>query len=249
MKNKLNIFLICLIFMLCTAIVLLSYNVYKLTNFDTLSNDGVNELRGTKGDLEILLDVPTLCQYPELATGCESVSATMVLNFYGIDISSTEFASDLLVCDDEFIKSGNKTFGPDPNEVFVGNPFEAYGYGCYAPAIEKAINDSCLNCKAEFINSKTLDELCSEYITNGEPILVWVTLRMEELEEGESWYIDDDTLFTWMSGEHCMVLVGFDEKYYLFNDPMTGGILAYKKDISQHRFSDMGMQALRIVSE
>ena len=146
-------------------------------------------------------------------------------------------------------KIGGKTFGPDPNEVFVGDPFEAYGYGCYAPAMEKAINESELNCKAEVITKKSLDELCSEYISKGEPVLVWVTLRMEEPKEGESWYIDDDTIFTWTTGEHCMVLVGYNDKYYFFNDPMTDGIVAYKKDLSQQRFEVFGMQSLRLIAE
>ncbi len=249
MKNKLNIFLVCVIFVLCIVIVMLSCNQYKLSSeYDLFKNDA-DESHVIKNDSEILLDVPTLCQYPELPTGCETVSATMVLNFYGIDISSTEFATDWLNKSDEFIKSGDKTFGPDPNEVFVGNPFEEYGYGCYAPAIEKAINDSDLGCKAEVITEKTFDELCTQYISNDEPLLVWVTLRMEELRESDSWYLDGDTLFTWMSGEHCVVLVGFNDKYYFFNDPATGGILAYEKDISQQRFKDLGMQALRIYIE
>lgn len=80
-------------------------------------------------------------------------------------------------------------------------------------------------------------------------MLVWVTLRMGEPKKGESWYIDDDTPFTWITGEHCMVLVGYNDKYYFFNDPMTGGVVAYKKDISQQRFEVFGMQALRISAE
>ena len=34
-----------------------------------------------------LLEVPLLCQYPALPTGCEAVAATMVLQYYGADIS------------------------------------------------------------------------------------------------------------------------------------------------------------------
>ena len=249
MKNKLNIFLVCVIILLCAVITLLSYNVYTLKSDKNVPTDSSNESHAINNELEIMLDVPTLCQYPELPTGCETVSATMVLNFYGIDVSAIEFATNYLHSSDEFIKSKDRVYGPDPNEVFVGNPFENYGYGCYAPAIEKAVNDSDLNCKAEVITGKTLDELCNEYIVNDEPLLVWVTLRMEEPQESDSWYIDDDIEFTWKSGEHCVVLVGFNEKYYFFNDPATGGVLAYEKDISQQRFEDMGAQALRIIAE
>lgn len=244
MKNKLSIFLLCVIFLLCIGIVLLSCKLCVLSDRESITK---NDSQATNS--EKLLDVKTLCQYPELLTGCETVSATMVLNYYGIDITASEFATDILNTSDEFVKVSDKVYGPDPNEFFVGNPFEQYGYGCYAPAIEKAINDSNLDCKAEVITDKTLDELCSEYISKNEPLLVWVTQRMQELKESQSWYLSDDTLFTWMSGEHCVVLIGYNEKYYFFNDPSTGGMLAYEKEISQQRFEDMGSQALRIIAE
>ena len=40
-----------------------------------------------------ILDVPLICQYPLLPTGCESVGATMLLQYYGIDIDEITFAS------------------------------------------------------------------------------------------------------------------------------------------------------------
>ena len=249
MKNKLNIFLICVIFVLCTIIVLLSCNVYKLSNDGSITGNIDNDSHSGNNASGMILDVDTLCQYPQLPTGCEIVSTTMLLNYYGINISATDFATDYITCSDEFIKSKYIVYGPDPNAVFVGDPFDVSGYGCYAPAIEKAINYSDLNCKAEVISGKTLDELCDEYISNDDPLLVWVTLRMEEPLKGEEWYLSGDIPFTWTSGEHCVVLVGFDEKYYFFNDPATGGVVAYKKDISEQRFKDMGAQALRIVNE
>ena len=247
-KNKWNIFFVSVIFVLCCVIALLSCNIYTLSDNNNEATE--SEVKPNPTEIsDIILDVPTLCQLPKLPTGCETVSATMVMNYYDIDITATEFAEKWLLCDYQFIKSGDKTFGPDPNEVFVGDPFEAYGYGCYAPAMEKAINKSELNCKAEVITKKSLDELCSEYVSKGEPVLVWVTLRMGEPKEGESWYIDDDTPFTWTTGEHCMVLVGYNDKYYFFNDPMTGGVVAYKKDLSQQRFEVFGMQSLRLIAE
>ena len=72
---------------------------------------------------EKLIDVPAICQYPELPTGCESVAATMVLQYYEVDITAEEFASDWLACSENFYSSEGKRYGPDPHKVFVGNPF------------------------------------------------------------------------------------------------------------------------------
>ncbi len=40
-----------------------------------------------------------------------------------------------------------------------------------------------------------------------------------------------DEKFTWVSNEHCMLLVGYDEKGCWFNDPYDGnGVIRYPWD-------------------
>lgn len=38
----------------------------------------------------VLLDVPLVCQLPELPTGCETTALTMVFNYNGVDVTKTE---------------------------------------------------------------------------------------------------------------------------------------------------------------
>ena len=109
------------------------------------------------------IPVPTICQYPNLPTGCESVAATMVLQYYGYSVSAEEFAKDWLNCNANFHSIDNKLFGPNPHEVFAGNPFSKHSYGCFATPIVDAINLHSLECKAIKIINKSLDELCKEY--------------------------------------------------------------------------------------
>ena len=40
---------------------------------------------------EKLIDAPIISQYPDLPTGCESVAAVMVFQYYSIDITPKEF--------------------------------------------------------------------------------------------------------------------------------------------------------------
>ena len=84
---------------------------------------------------EKLIDVPAICQYPELPTGCEATAAAMVLQYYGINITAEDFAAGWLVCDAGFYSINGLQYGPDPNEVFAGDPFSEYSYGCYAGPI------------------------------------------------------------------------------------------------------------------
>ena len=87
---------------------------------------------------EITLDVDYLSQEGILPTGCETVSAAMVLNYWQQEILPTDLAEQLPSENIRWDESG-KCYGPDPNEVFVGSPFTTWGYGCFAPVIEELI--------------------------------------------------------------------------------------------------------------
>lgn len=199
-----------------------------------------------KIELEKNIDVPVICQYPELPTGCESVAATMVLQYYGVSITAEEFAGNWLECSENFYSSDNGLYGPDPNEVFAGNPFSEYAYGCYASPIVEAINANSMEYNAKKITNKTVKEICNEYIDHGIPVLIWATMSMKESQRGKSWYLPDGSEFTWIAGEHCLVLVGYDKNYYFLNDPQSGSTVAYQKDIVEKRFLELGSQAVYI---
>lgn len=194
----------------------------------------------------LIIDVPLICQYPTLPTGCESVGATMLLQYYGIDVDEITFASNWLDTSDDFYKLDETQYGPDPNEVFVGNPFSEYSYGCFSSVILNAINHHQNQVTAHIILDKTLEELCIEYINHHQPVLIWATMRMKPLREGNSWYLPSNKLFTWPAGEHCLVLVGYDDYRYYLNDPQTGTIVSYRKKVVQERFEELHSQALVI---
>ncbi len=59
-------------------------------------------------------NVPVICQRPELPTGCEIVSWTMMVNYAGVKISKTK-AADIMP------RSG------DPNKGFSGSPYRSSG--------------------------------------------------------------------------------------------------------------------------
>ncbi len=193
----------------------------------------------------VLIDVPVLCQYPDLPTGCEAVAATMVLQYYGMSISAVEFASSLTLSTDFYTWEG-KQYGPDPSHAFAGDPFSEYAYGCFAPVIVDAVNRTSPGLFAEQLVNATLHELCENYVSGGKPILVWATTRMREVQQGNAWYLSDGSLFTWPAYEHCYVLLGYDDTSFFFADPQTGTIVGYKKQLAENRFQQLGSQAVYI---
>lgn len=195
---------------------------------------------------EKILDVPLLCQYPLLPTGCEAVAATMVLRYYGSTVTPETFAEDWLQKDERFWEHDNMLYGPNPHQVFVGNPFSKTAYGCYATPIVNAINDNSVDCIAQKTEKRSLSQLASVYIDNGKPLLIWATISMRPSEQGNAWFLESGEKLTWISGEHCLALVGYNDKYYFFNDPQSGGVVAYPKEISEKRFEELGAQAVYI---
>lgn len=202
--------------------------------------------QGSNVTAQKIITVPTLCQYPQLPTGCEATAAAMILQYYGLKITAEEFARDWLVCDSNFYTMNGLPYGPNPNVVFAGDPFSAYSYGCYAAPIVSAINQNSINYKARKITNKSLEFLCKEYIDQGNPLLIWATMNMEPARVSDSWYLQNGNKFTWIAGEHCLVLVGYNEQYYFLNDPQLGRTVAYQKEIVEQRFEELGSQAVCI---
>lgn len=211
----------------------------KTLNGITTNSDGIVT--------KVLLETPYLSQsgYP---TGCESASAVMLLRDAGYSTTIADFIDRAL--DIGYLYSDGYTlYGPDPNKAFIGDPRSSTGYGCYAPVITNALN-RILNGgdKAENVTGTSLSKLIDKYIDNGTPVAIWATINMIEMEYTTQWIIPETgELFTWKSNEHCLVLVGYDDKYYYINDPYnSNGLMAYSRSVVEQRFTVMGSQAVVI---
>lgn len=199
------------------------------------------------------IDVPYISQedYP---TGCESVSATMVLNYWGIECPVDFFLSTCLKSAEleTVIENGKEVlYGESPYEYFIGNPYDTDGLGCYAPVIVEALNylldDNQYT--ALDVSGLSLSQLTETYILNDIPVIVWATLDMKPSWSSLSWKLKaSGENINWISGEHCLVLTGYNERCYLFNDPSgNNGTSSYLKGLCARRYNELGMQAVVII--
>ena len=149
------------------------------------------------------------------------------------------------------VKALNKAFRTFPRERVdssVGaGPDEA-------DAAFKAVDES----------GRPLEELIAEYIDNGMPVVFWACINMREPVIGPEWLLTDyagdggsdgepinkkftDKKFTWVSNEHCMLLVGYDEKGCWFNDPYDGnGVIRYPWDTVRARHAAQHSMAVGV---
>ncbi|MCI8553718.1 MAG: C39 family peptidase [Clostridiales bacterium] len=192
-----------------------------------------------------LLEVPYLSQEGLLPTGCEVVSAAMLLRYYGIFTPVKTLAYRLPR--QELAEKRGALAGPDPRQYFVGDPFSAKGYGCYAPVIAALLNQELERSsrRAEAVTGVSLDTLIHEQVAEGRPVLIWATIHRQESRKGQSWTLENGEIFTWVSPEHCLVLVGADADSYYFNDPyQNNGLIRYRRELVRKRYQELGMQAV-----
>lgn len=196
------------------------------------------------------IKVPYIDQTNEWPTGCESVSTVMLLQYLGVDISVRQFVDRYLEKEPLFEKDG-KLYGADPRRVFVGDPADDRSMGCYAPVIKKALG-RVLREKRDWeavdLSGTSTKELLRDYIDCDMPVIYWTSIDLKETYAGPEWIVaDTGEIFEWRSNEHCMLLVGYDEENYYFNDPWHNhGTIGYEKKLAEKRHKEQYGMAVSV---
>lgn len=189
----------------------------------------------------------------------------MLLRYLGVDISVGQFVDQYLEKMPLFEKEG-KLYGGDPRRVFVGDPADDQSMGCYAPVIKKALENVFQRdgekssepgnsgiekqnvWEAVDLTGIPMETLLREYIDNDIPVIFWASIDLKETYAGPEWIIaDTGEVFEWRSNEHCMLLVGYDEENYYFNDPWHNhGTIGYKKELVEKRHTEQYEMAVSV---
>ncbi|SHK08186.1 C39 family peptidase [Hespellia stercorisuis] len=189
---------------------------------------------------KVSLAVKSIDQLPELPTGCEAVSLTMLLQYYGFDdLEKTTIVDDYLEYSEDNFAEG-----------YVGDPYSYEGAGCYAPGIATTANNYLTEEKATqkaFVISGADLEKLYNYIADGDPVLVWCTMGLGEALPTDSICEYEGREYTWYEGEHCVVLSGYDRKAdtVWVNDPLEG-LLEYDAGEFTKSYKALGEMAIVI---
>ncbi|MBQ3866148.1 MAG: C39 family peptidase, partial [Clostridia bacterium] len=145
--------------------------------------------------------VPLIRQLPAWPTGCEAVSAVMLLQYLGYGVTPAVFIRDHLPTGGAFYVRGDTFFGPDPDETFIGYPWDEGGWGCFPGAIRRGmLSLGVPEADVRILSGMTLSEIAVLHLTEGRPVLVWVCYNMGNASDGGSWTLPDGSPFTWPAG-------------------------------------------------
>lgn len=186
------------------------------------------------------LYVDAVLQNPELPTGCEVTALDTVLRYFGFDIDKLTLCDYYMPVGYE----GEYTF----DEVYIGDPHTYNGYGCYAPVIvTTAVNyfgSIGSDWTAYNLSGTSLYDLFAQ-IDAGNPVIVWSTMGLTDISWQYRWTTPDGNEAWFPSGEHCMVLTGYDLNAGVVYaaDPLKGN-MEYSLDQFEYIYNRMNQQAV-----
>lgn len=226
-------------------------SIPEIENSEALlvTNIECNSPDNSSNNYYLIGNVPHFYQKDGYPTACESFAAVSVMQYYCMEITLDDFIDYYLpkasmpYYDDGILK------GENPWEYFIGDPRSNSGYGCYSTVIEKAMNGFCAG-SYEIIryDNKTLSELTDEYVSNGIPVIIWATIQMKEAYGGDSWLLPNGDMFTFVSPEHALVLVGYDDNSYYFSDSCDERkVVAYNRKACENAFEALGNQSIVVL--
>ena len=196
----------------------------------------------------LIRDFKVIRQEPELPTGCEITSLTMVLNYYGLDVDKVTMAEKYLptVPAEFYFDQNGDLYGADLERYFVGDPATEKGYICGSEAI-KAAADRYLSSIHSTLRAedKTGASLCEVYqwVSEDRPVAVWVTIDMEERTVIEGWYTESGGYVEWGSNDHGAVLIGYTPDKVIVADPIAGKAV-YSRESFEEVFRSRGNKCI-----
>ncbi len=220
------------------------------TTITCKTSDGSNKTASCEITINAM-SIPYVSQLPKYPTGCEAASCCMLLKYYKFNVTIDEMVE--AIPRKNLYRKNGKTYGPDINEMFVGDPRCYYtsdtpGYGVFSPAVtkslQKVIDQKGGGYKAVKISGCTFQELLG-HISNGQPAIVWATYKMKTPTEKNAWYIEGtDKYFSYPRGTHVMILSGFSDSEVVTVDPYDNGVLNFSKSTFEDRWNLLGKQAI-----
>lgn len=173
-----------------------NYDTY--TNTDNNNRNITTELNTGTAEREYLvdhvpdayrIDMEIVLQNPELPTGCEITSLTMVLNYLGFGVTKTELVDGYLTCKEP----GTATF----KEAFIGSPYDSSSYGCFAPVIidtaNKYLNSNNSGRIVKNLTGSDFDFLLKEVASN-HPVIIWTSINQVDVYEDYAFTIPEENI-------------------------------------------------------
>lgn len=203
-------------------------------------NSTLQEIQAKKTFM--ISNVPKINQYSlGYPTGCESAALTVLLRYWGLDVNMSDIVSKLAKGSKPYYEDGIR-YGGNPYLEFVGHPNDYGSYGTFDKPIEAVANQF----KSGIINGTgmSLDQVL-EIVYQNRPVIVWTTSGLSVPYISNTWiYKNTGETIKWISGEHALVVVGYNDNQVIVSDSLTGTIRYFDRSVFESRYNTFSRRAL-----
>lgn len=184
---------------------------------------------------------PLINQYPKYQTGCESVALTMLLQYYGVNVTPDMIISKLKKGSVPYWENG-VLYGGNPELEFVGNPYSKSSYGTYEKPMAEVANifKGGVIAKSNFSFNEVIN-----LVKNGTPVMVWTSMGLSLPYISSSWiYKPTGETIEWKANEHAVVMIDATDSTVVIADSIGGKIKTYSRSTFESRYNYYGKKAL-----
>ena len=190
----------------------------------------------------MIKNVKTINQYAiGYPTGCESAALTILLNYYGENVSVKDVVEVLKKGDLPHTENGVR-YGGNPYLEFIGHPANPNAYGVY----DEPIVDVANHFKPGIINGKgmSLNEIL-ELVRQDKPVVVWNTMNLAVPYINQSWiYKPTGETIKWLTSLHALVVIGYNDSQVIVSDSLNGKVRYFDRKTFESRYNAFGKRAL-----
>ncbi|PDY84106.1 S-layer homology domain-containing protein [Bacillus cereus] len=204
----------------------------------------VNE--GNVNRSQVILNVPSIYQFPELHNGCEVVSLQMLVEHQiGRSLNKVAFAFEMPFDQTKLknYKTSSQIWG-DPDVGFVGDVTgNTPGYSINPEPLKRLLDKYARGTNLTGNDFSVLED----YVRNGKPVVTWVTVALNNPRPITTWKTPGGKTINGRMNTHAVVLTGADDNYVYYNDPFYGTKnVKVSKSWFASIYNQMGKKALSV---
>lgn len=172
----------------------------------------------------------------------ESLASTMLLNYYGINITYEQFISKYLT-QNRIVPKDSPRYSVNPeNNCLKLN--EEYYSNCFAPSLKDILQEAFE--KKQIVRPYVGMNL--NYMIPNFPAIVWVGKDYQEAKEIITWKSESEQeTYTYPKNSTAILMVGYDQENFYIIDPMKSSeIQKVNRTILAKSYDSYGRQSIGI---
>ncbi|RRD95129.1 hypothetical protein EII17_04985 [Clostridiales bacterium COT073_COT-073] len=186
-------------------------------------------------------------QYPELPRGCEVTALSMLLAYYDPKMPDRFQLAEELKEYSHQVMGERPSYQVDMKEAFAGSMFNSKepGLGVYIEPIS-LIARRYFGSRVQNVTGVSFRQVLT-FVSNGQPVQVINSDMAQAVPEvlTTTWHTANGYMEVTYR-EHSVVIVGFDDAFVYYADPLTGRIEKSSKFNFEAGFQSFGRQAMVI---